>query len=74
MTQRDLVDCERVLKRILTENILPFWFPHVVDSDAGGYRLNHDMQGRWRGRTNKHLVLGDHPKPANDNHLKTGQR
>ncbi|GAB4246535.1 MAG: cellobiose 2-epimerase [Acidobacteriota bacterium] len=37
------------LERILLENILPFWYPAVLDEVHGGYRLNHDLQGRWQG-------------------------
>ncbi len=29
------------LECLLNENILPFWYPEVVDP-RGGYRLNHD--------------------------------
>lgn len=51
-----LLRTRKSLERILTENILPFWYPEVVDTKDGGYRLNHDLQGRWRGPANKHLV------------------
>ena len=44
------------LERILTQNIIPFWYPGVIDSNDGGYRLNHDLQGRWRGPASKCLV------------------
>lgn len=37
------------LERILLENILPFWYPEVLDRVHGGYRLNHDRDGKWRG-------------------------
>src|SRR5262249_54052454 len=47
---------QRTLERILTENILPFWFPEVIDTKDGGYRLNHDLKGAWRGPANKCLV------------------
>lgn len=44
------------LERVLTENIIPFWYPGVIDHNDGGYRLNHDLEGRWRGPANKCLV------------------
>jgi mannobiose 2-epimerase len=44
------------LERILTENIIPFWYPEVIDFEEGGYRLNLDTQGKWRCRRNKSLV------------------
>ncbi len=34
------------IQKVLTENIIPFWYPEVVDGDHGGYRLHHDRQGR----------------------------
>ena len=46
----------KTLERILTENILPFWYPETIDHEHGGYRLNHDTDGRWRGRADKALV------------------
>src|ERR1700752_4543861 len=51
-----LLQPRKNLERILTENILSFWYPEVVDVKEGGYRLNHDVEGRWRGPANKCLV------------------
>jgi mannobiose 2-epimerase len=45
-----------MLARILTENIVPFWNPATIDQDDGGYRINHDLHGRWKGRANKGIV------------------
>lgn len=45
-----------ILERILTQNILPFWYPGALDPDHGGYQLNHDRQGRWRGPADKHVI------------------
>ena len=46
----------RTLVRLLTENIVPFWYPGVIDSHDGGYRLNHDVAGRWKGPAAKRIV------------------
>jgi mannobiose 2-epimerase len=43
------------LVTLLLENILPFWVAHTVDR-AGGFRQNHDVQGRWKGPCSKHVV------------------
>ena len=51
-----LTRSEETLKRILMENILPFWHPHVLDREEGGYRLNHDIEGKWQGPGDKALV------------------
>jgi mannobiose 2-epimerase len=47
---------KEVLEKILIENILPFWYPSTLDQELGGYRLNHDMKGNWRGPAPKALV------------------
>ena len=44
------------LERILTENIIPFWYPQCIDRELGGFRLNHDGDGRWLGPAPKALV------------------
>jgi len=43
------------LERILFENIVPFWL-RCVDEQEGGYRLNHDEQGVWRGSSDRHAI------------------
>ncbi len=48
--------CRETLERLLLGNLLPFWHPHVVDAQHGGFRLNHDFEGRWRGPAPKHIV------------------
>ena len=53
---QDLLSHKEILEKILTENIIPFWYPEVMDYEEGGYRLNHDLQGKWKGRANKSLV------------------
>lgn len=40
----------------LREHLLRFWYPQVLDKENGGYRLHHDMGGRWKGPANKNLV------------------
>src|SRR4029077_5624028 len=40
----------------LTQNIIPFWYPATVDRTNGGYRLNHDVDGRWKGPGTKMIV------------------
>ncbi len=54
--QRDLFRAQETLERILTKNIIPFWYPQMVDLEDGGYRLNHDLHGMWKGPANKSLV------------------
>ena len=51
-----LLGCRGVLERLLLGNLLPFWYPHTVDCDSGGFRLNHDIKGHWRGPVPKHIV------------------
>lgn len=53
-------DWERIqsmLEKILHENILPFWLTHTLDTQHGGYYLNHDIQGRPQGPAKKQLVV-----------------
>jgi cellobiose epimerase len=45
----------RTAIRILDDDVRPFW-ELTVDFERGGYRLNHDAQGRWRGPCEKSLV------------------
>lgn len=47
---------QKTVEWILTENIIRFWYPEVIDKHDGGYRLNHGLDGRWRGPANKSLV------------------
>lgn len=54
--REDLLNSTQTLERMLTENIVPFWYPQVIDRENGGYRLNHDLQGKWKGPANKYLV------------------
>jgi cellobiose epimerase len=45
-----------LLAQILTENIIPFWYPAVLDLDYGGYGLSVDRYGRWKGPARKGTV------------------
>ncbi len=44
------------IDRILTGNVLPFWHPGTLDTEHGGYRLNHDTAGVYRGPADKYIV------------------
>ena len=48
------------LERILNENIVPFWYPQVVDEENGGYALPHDRSGFFQGTADKALVAQAH--------------
>jgi cellobiose epimerase len=45
-----------LLNRILFENIVPFWYPAVLDDENGGYHLNHDVDGESRGPAPRTVV------------------
>ncbi len=47
--ERRVLDTAARLERILGRNILPFWLAHAIDREGGGYLLNHDVAGRWKG-------------------------
>jgi mannobiose 2-epimerase len=47
---------QALLEKLLQENIVPFWYPSVIDEEHGGYRLNHDAEGKWLGPADKALV------------------
>lgn len=52
----DLDGVPACLEKLLLENILPFWHPGSIDSEHGGYRLNHGVRGKWKGPSDKYLV------------------
>jgi len=52
----DLLRARETLERILTKNIISFWYPQAVDLEDGGYRLPNESQERWKSRANKNLV------------------
>ena len=53
---QSLHEARTTLERVLTTNIIPFWYPGTIDTSKGGFRLNHDGVGTWRGVANKCLV------------------
>jgi mannobiose 2-epimerase len=52
----ELLDMRATLERVLNENIVPFWYPQVIDKENGGYRLNHDVNGKYQGESTKGIV------------------
>ena len=54
--QQDFLQNQKVLEKILIQNILPFWYPQIIDWEGGGYQLNHNLQGKWKSPANKYLV------------------
>jgi len=54
--QARLAESRRRIQEILDRNIIPFWYPRVIDEEHGGYRLHHDGQGKWLGPADKYLV------------------
>ncbi len=44
------------LVRILEHNILPFWYPGIVDAQNGGYLMHHCHRGQWLGPCPKGIV------------------
>ncbi|MEM1167885.1 MAG: AGE family epimerase/isomerase [Cyanobacteria bacterium P01_H01_bin.35] len=52
----DLEQDKNKLKEILLKNIIPFWYPQIIDLENGGYQLNHNCEGKFKGKTNKYLV------------------
>jgi mannose/cellobiose epimerase-like protein (N-acyl-D-glucosamine 2-epimerase family) len=44
------------VESLLLKNVIPFWHPQVLDTEDGGYRLNHDPKGAWKGKANKSIV------------------
>lgn len=44
------------LEKNLTENIMRFWYPATIDRQHGGFLIDHDAQGRFKGEGPKALV------------------
>lgn len=45
-----------IFERTLHENILAFWHPKTLDTKHGGYAINHDAQGNFKGDAPKGIV------------------
>jgi mannobiose 2-epimerase len=54
--QTEIQHIRETCERILLGNILPFWYPDAIDLKYGGYQLNHDVRGTWKGTACKGLV------------------
>lgn len=48
--------CRQRLQKMLHQNILPFWYPQILDNLHGGYRPHHNAQSIWKGPTYKATV------------------
>src|SRR5262249_44749281 len=44
------------LEKLLVEDVIPFWLPGTIDRERGGYRLNHDVEGKWQGPADNAIV------------------
>ena len=53
---KDFDSVSDTLSLILTNNILNFWYPKVIDNKSGGYRLNCDVNGVWLQSSRKSLI------------------
>ena len=55
-TAADLRATAPALEKNLTENILKFWYPGTIDREHGGFLIDHDAQGRFKGEGPKAIV------------------
>ncbi len=51
-----LKEYREIIGRILTDNVIPFWLQKTVDSENGGFTLNHSLQGVPGGAANRTMV------------------
>lgn len=42
-------ETREVIRGVLMENLLPFWYPRCIEREVGGYVVDHDEAGRWTG-------------------------
>jgi mannose/cellobiose epimerase-like protein (N-acyl-D-glucosamine 2-epimerase family) len=42
--------------RNLEENVLRFWYPGTIDREHGGFLIDHDARGRFKGEAPKAIV------------------
>jgi cellobiose epimerase len=54
--KEDFLRARASLEKLLTENLLPFWYPATIDQEQGGFRLNHDVEGKYLGPSEKAIV------------------
>ena len=52
----DLQATAPALEKNLTQNILKFWYPGTLDGEHGGFLIDHDAQGRFKGEGPKAIV------------------
>ena len=55
-TSQDILIATQRVEETLESNIIPFWFPHVIDRINGGYRSYHRLEGGWKGPRSRCLV------------------
>ena len=55
-TAADVRATAPALEKNLTENILRFWYPGTIDREHGGFLIDHDAQGRFKGEAPKAIV------------------
>ena len=55
-TAADLRATAPGLEKNLTGNILAFWYPGSIDREHGGFLIDHDAQGRFKGEAPKAIV------------------
>ncbi len=54
--KEDFLRSRSTLEKMLLENVVPFWYPATIDEERGGFRLNHDVDGKWLGPSEKAIV------------------
>lgn len=47
---------QKILRSILIDNIVRFWYPRIIDAENGGYRSPLDLNINATGQANKSLV------------------
>jgi mannobiose 2-epimerase len=53
---RPPADYIAIFEKTLRENILGFWHPKTLDTTHGGYAINHDAEGNFKGDAPKGIV------------------
>lgn len=49
-------EARTALEDLLTNSVLRWWYPGTLDVMEGGFRLNHDASGQYRGPSTKAIV------------------